>query len=212
MQELSDDLQAAQESARAARGQESGLKEEANRLNQELQKSQRLQRRLQSEKEAQEQDIQELQKQIKRLRGALQVSRTAPPPGGGQPSVTGPACFFDVGVKSSQGFRSEPIRHFRLEMSRERVVLLPVERRHKLIASANCGGGGFTKGSFHPVLLNTGRSTGRHTAGRPTSLPDVFARRYFTDRTAWKPKKSPCVFFGLRVLFHTCLDLKSKYL
>lgn len=75
MQELNDDLQAAQESARAARSQESSLKGEVNRLNQELQKSQRLQRRLQSEKEAQEKDIQELQKQIRRLRGALQVSQ-----------------------------------------------------------------------------------------------------------------------------------------
>lgn len=75
MQELNDDLQASQESARVARGQESSLKQEVNRLNQELQKSQRFQRRLQSEKEAQEKDIQELQKQIKRLRGALQVSR-----------------------------------------------------------------------------------------------------------------------------------------
>lgn len=84
MQELNDDLQAAQESARAARGQESSLKQEVNRLNQELQKSQRLQRRLQSEKEAQEKDIQELQKQIKRLRGALQVSHTASPPNADQ--------------------------------------------------------------------------------------------------------------------------------
>lgn len=97
MQELSDDLQAAQESSRAARGQESSLKEEVNRLNQELQKSQRLQRRLQSEKEAQEQDIQELQKQIKRLRGALQVSRTAPPPGGGQPPSLAQLVFLMLG-------------------------------------------------------------------------------------------------------------------
>lgn len=79
IQELNDDLQATQESARASRSQESSLKQEVNRLNLELQKSQRLQRRLQSEKEAQEKDIQELQKQMKRLRGALQVSHTALP-------------------------------------------------------------------------------------------------------------------------------------
>lgn len=134
MQELNNDLQAAQESAKAARGQESSLKQEVNRLNQELQRSQRLQRRLQSEKEEQEKDIQELQKQIKRLRGALQVSHTVSPPHGHQPF----ACIFVCvslwwGKKfTTAGFGSERIRYFRLEMSREHVDLFPVERRHKL--------------------------------------------------------------------------------
>lgn len=73
MQELNEELQAAKESAKAAKGQESGLKEEVNGLNQDLQRSHRAQRRLQGEKEAREQEIQELKQQIKRLSGALQV-------------------------------------------------------------------------------------------------------------------------------------------
>lgn len=74
MQELSEELQAAKESAKSARGRESSLKEEVDRLNQDIQKAQKTQRRLQAEKEAQEQEIEELKQQIKRLTNALQVS------------------------------------------------------------------------------------------------------------------------------------------
>lgn len=74
MQELNEELQAAKESAKAAKGQESSLKEEVNGLNQDLQRSHRAQRRLQSEKEAREQEIQELKQQVKRLGSALQVA------------------------------------------------------------------------------------------------------------------------------------------
>lgn len=73
VQELNEELQAAKESAKAAKGQESSLKEEVNGLNQDLQRSHRAQRRLQGEKEAREQEIQELKQQIKRLSSALQV-------------------------------------------------------------------------------------------------------------------------------------------
>uniref|UniRef100_A0AAX7VT04 Centrosomal protein of 290kDa coiled-coil region domain-containing protein n=1 Tax=Astatotilapia calliptera TaxID=8154 RepID=A0AAX7VT04_ASTCA len=74
MQELSEELQAAKESAKSARGRESSLKEEVDRLNQDIQKAQKTQRRLQAEKEAQEQEIEELKQQIKRLTSALQVT------------------------------------------------------------------------------------------------------------------------------------------
>uniref|UniRef100_A0A669CYD6 Centrosomal protein 290 n=1 Tax=Oreochromis niloticus TaxID=8128 RepID=A0A669CYD6_ORENI len=66
-------LQAAKESAKSARSRESSLKEEVDRLNQDIQKAQKTQRRLQAEKEAQEQEIEELKQQIKRLTSALQV-------------------------------------------------------------------------------------------------------------------------------------------
>ena len=74
MQELNEELQAAKESAKAARGRENTLKEEVDSLNQDLQKSQKTQRRLQAEREEKEQEIQELKQQIKRLISALQVS------------------------------------------------------------------------------------------------------------------------------------------
>ncbi|XP_063335189.1 centrosomal protein of 290 kDa isoform X9 [Pelmatolapia mariae] len=77
MQELSEELQAAKESAKSARGRESSLKEEVDRLNQDIQKAQKTQRRLQAEKEAQEQEIEELKQQIKRLTSALQSQREA---------------------------------------------------------------------------------------------------------------------------------------
>uniref|UniRef100_A0A669CK13 Centrosomal protein 290 n=1 Tax=Oreochromis niloticus TaxID=8128 RepID=A0A669CK13_ORENI len=73
MQEISEELQAAKESAKSARSRESSLKEEVDRLNQDIQKAQKTQRRLQAEKEAQEQEIEELKQQIKRLTSALQV-------------------------------------------------------------------------------------------------------------------------------------------
>uniref|UniRef100_A0AAQ5ZLM5 Centrosomal protein of 290kDa coiled-coil region domain-containing protein n=1 Tax=Amphiprion ocellaris TaxID=80972 RepID=A0AAQ5ZLM5_AMPOC len=74
MQELNEELQAAKESAKAARGRESKLKEEVDGLNQDIQRCQKTQRRLQAEKEEREQEIQELKQQIKRLTNALQVS------------------------------------------------------------------------------------------------------------------------------------------
>ncbi|XP_013129234.1 centrosomal protein of 290 kDa isoform X1 [Oreochromis niloticus] len=77
MQEISEELQAAKESAKSARSRESSLKEEVDRLNQDIQKAQKTQRRLQAEKEAQEQEIEELKQQIKRLTSALQSQREA---------------------------------------------------------------------------------------------------------------------------------------
>lgn len=73
-QNLNEELQAAKESVKRARGRENTLKEEVDGLNQNLQRSQKTQRRLQTEKEEREQEIQELKQQIKRLSGALQVS------------------------------------------------------------------------------------------------------------------------------------------
>lgn len=74
VQELNEDLQAAKECAKAARGRENTLKEELDGLNQDLQRSQKTQRRLQAEKEEREQEIHELKQQVKRLSSVLQVS------------------------------------------------------------------------------------------------------------------------------------------
>lgn len=73
VQEVNEELQAAKESVKAAKGQESSLREEVNGLYQDLQRSHRAQRRLQGEKEAREQEIQELKQQVKRLSSTLQV-------------------------------------------------------------------------------------------------------------------------------------------
>uniref|UniRef100_A0A7N8WZR2 Centrosomal protein 290 n=1 Tax=Mastacembelus armatus TaxID=205130 RepID=A0A7N8WZR2_9TELE len=73
LKELNEELQAAKESAKAARGRENTLKEEVDSLNRDLQKSQKSLRHLQAEKEEREQEIQELKQQIKRLSSALQV-------------------------------------------------------------------------------------------------------------------------------------------
>ncbi|XP_068560642.1 centrosomal protein of 290 kDa isoform X2 [Cebidichthys violaceus] len=72
VQELNEELQAAKDFAKAARGRENALKEEADDLNQDLQRSLKNQRRLQAEKEEREQEIQELKQQAKRLSSALQ--------------------------------------------------------------------------------------------------------------------------------------------
>ncbi|XP_041794545.1 centrosomal protein of 290 kDa isoform X2 [Chelmon rostratus] len=72
VQELNEDLQAAKECAKAARGRENTLKEELDGLNQDLQRSQKTQRRLQAEKEEREQEIHELKQQVKRLSSVLQ--------------------------------------------------------------------------------------------------------------------------------------------
>uniref|UniRef100_A0A8C2Z654 Centrosomal protein 290 n=1 Tax=Cyclopterus lumpus TaxID=8103 RepID=A0A8C2Z654_CYCLU len=72
VQELNEELQAAKEFSKAARGREGTLKEEVEDLNQDLQRTLKNQRRLQAEKEEREQEIQELRQQVKRLSGALQ--------------------------------------------------------------------------------------------------------------------------------------------
>ncbi|CAJ1056113.1 centrosomal protein of 290 kDa isoform X1 [Xyrichtys novacula] len=72
VQELNEELQAAKESVKAARGRESTLKEEVDSLNHDLQRTQKTLRRLQAEKDENEHEIQELRQQIKRLSNALQ--------------------------------------------------------------------------------------------------------------------------------------------
>ncbi|XP_029290176.1 centrosomal protein of 290 kDa isoform X3 [Cottoperca gobio] len=72
VQELNEELHSAKEFARAARGREITLREEADVLNQDLQRSLKTQRRLQAEKEDQEHEIQELKQQAKRFSSALQ--------------------------------------------------------------------------------------------------------------------------------------------
>ncbi|XP_040893439.1 centrosomal protein of 290 kDa isoform X2 [Toxotes jaculatrix] len=84
VQELNEELQAAKESAKAARGRENTLKEEVECLNQDLQRSQKTQRRLQTEKEEREQEIQEVKQQMKRLSSALQ---NQPEPDGKGPTI-----------------------------------------------------------------------------------------------------------------------------
>ncbi|XP_061772969.1 centrosomal protein of 290 kDa isoform X2 [Nerophis ophidion] len=69
VQELSEELQDAKESARRS---ENTIKKEVERLNQELHRSQNNRRSLQAQKEAKEEEIQELQKQVKRLRSCIQ--------------------------------------------------------------------------------------------------------------------------------------------
>lgn len=73
VENLNEELQAAKESAKRARGRENTLKEEVDGLNQNLQRSQKTQKRLQTEKEEREQEIQELKQKIKRLSSACQV-------------------------------------------------------------------------------------------------------------------------------------------
>ncbi|XP_074489789.1 centrosomal protein of 290 kDa isoform X6 [Sebastes fasciatus] len=84
VQELNEELQAAKELTRAARGQENTLKEEVDGLNQDFQRSLKTQRRLQAEKEEREQEIQELKQQVRRLSSALQ---SQPEPDGKGPTV-----------------------------------------------------------------------------------------------------------------------------
>ncbi|XP_077423509.1 centrosomal protein of 290 kDa isoform X2 [Vanacampus margaritifer] len=67
--ELNNELQMAKESAKK---NENSLRKEVDNLNQELQKSQNHQRTLQAKKVAGEQEIQELQKQVKRLSSCIQ--------------------------------------------------------------------------------------------------------------------------------------------
>ncbi|XP_028285706.1 centrosomal protein of 290 kDa [Parambassis ranga] len=84
VQDLTEELQGAKDSVRAARGRENALKEEVDGLNQDIQRCQKTQRRLQAEKEEREQEIQELRQQIKRLTSAL---RNQPEPDGKGESV-----------------------------------------------------------------------------------------------------------------------------
>ncbi|XP_014882643.1 centrosomal protein of 290 kDa-like, partial [Poecilia latipinna] len=72
VQELNEELQAAKESAKAARSRENVLKEEVEGLNLDFQKYQRTQRRLQAEKAEREQEVVELKQQIKRLTSTMQ--------------------------------------------------------------------------------------------------------------------------------------------
>ena len=76
VQELNEELHAAKDSAKAARGRETALKEELEGLNQDLQRSQKAQSRTQGEKEEREKEIQELKQRIKRLSGGLQIRVT----------------------------------------------------------------------------------------------------------------------------------------
>ncbi|RVE71322.1 hypothetical protein OJAV_G00050650 [Oryzias javanicus] len=69
VQELSEELLTAKEAARAARGREHILKEEVDRLNQ---RSQKMQRRLQADKDEREQESLQLKQQVKRLTSAMQ--------------------------------------------------------------------------------------------------------------------------------------------
>ncbi|XP_051917156.1 centrosomal protein of 290 kDa-like isoform X2 [Hippocampus zosterae] len=69
VQELSKELQTAKESAKR---NESTLRKEVDNLNQELQKSQNHQKSFRVKKEEGEQEIQELQKQVKRLSSCIQ--------------------------------------------------------------------------------------------------------------------------------------------
>lgn len=75
MQELNEELQSAKDSAKAMKGRESVLKEVEEALNQELQRSHRTQRRLQTERDEREQEVKELRQQVKRLSNALQVGK-----------------------------------------------------------------------------------------------------------------------------------------
>uniref|UniRef100_A0A3Q3L2Y2 Centrosomal protein 290 n=1 Tax=Labrus bergylta TaxID=56723 RepID=A0A3Q3L2Y2_9LABR len=72
VQELDEELQAAKESVRTARGRENTLKEQVDSLNHDLQRTQKTLKRVQAEKEENEHEIQELKRQIKRLSNALQ--------------------------------------------------------------------------------------------------------------------------------------------
>lgn len=74
VQELSEDLQAAKESAKTSRGHESVLRKEVDSLNQDLQRCHKAQRRAQVEKEECEKEVHILKQQNKRLSAALQVS------------------------------------------------------------------------------------------------------------------------------------------
>lgn len=73
MQDLSEELQTARESAKAARSQEKSLKEEVCRLTSDLQMSKKTHRRLQADREEREKEIQELKQQNSRFKDALQV-------------------------------------------------------------------------------------------------------------------------------------------
>ncbi|XP_036068091.1 centrosomal protein of 290 kDa isoform X4 [Oryzias melastigma] len=72
VQELSEELLTAKESVRAARGREHVLKEEVDRLNQDYQRCQKMQRRLQADKDEREQENLQLKQQVKRLTSAMQ--------------------------------------------------------------------------------------------------------------------------------------------
>ncbi|MEQ2281678.1 hypothetical protein AMECASPLE_032950, partial [Ameca splendens] len=72
VQELNEEVQAAKESAKAARSRENILKEEVKGLNQDFQKYQKTLRRLQAEKEEREQEVKGLRQQVQRLTSSMQ--------------------------------------------------------------------------------------------------------------------------------------------
>ncbi|XP_047249000.1 centrosomal protein of 290 kDa isoform X6 [Girardinichthys multiradiatus] len=72
VQELNEEVQAAKESAKAARNRENILKEEVKGLNQDFQKYQKTLRRLQAEKEEREQEVKGLRQQVQRLTSSMQ--------------------------------------------------------------------------------------------------------------------------------------------
>lgn len=72
LKELSEELEAAVKSVKAARGRENRLTQEVDCLSRELQRSHKAQRRGQVESEEREQEVHELQQQNKRLIGAFQ--------------------------------------------------------------------------------------------------------------------------------------------
>ncbi|XP_035280750.1 centrosomal protein of 290 kDa isoform X4 [Anguilla anguilla] len=77
IQELSEELQVAKDGLRAARSRESSLRDEAEALSRDLQRSQKTQAKLQKEKEEREDEVQELKKRVKRLTTGLQSKAEA---------------------------------------------------------------------------------------------------------------------------------------
>ncbi|XP_064199089.1 centrosomal protein of 290 kDa isoform X4 [Anguilla rostrata] len=77
IQELSEELQVAKDGLRAARSRESSLRDEAEGLSRDLQRSQKTQAKLQKEKEEREDEVQELKKRVKRLTTGLQSKAEA---------------------------------------------------------------------------------------------------------------------------------------
>ncbi|XP_061108254.1 centrosomal protein of 290 kDa isoform X2 [Conger conger] len=77
IQEVNEELQVAKDGLRAARARESSLRDEAEGLSRDLQRSQKTQAKLQKEKEESEDEVQELKKRVKRLTTGLQSKAEA---------------------------------------------------------------------------------------------------------------------------------------
>lgn len=95
MQDLSEELQTARDSAKAARSQERSLKEEVCQLTSDLQMSKKAHRRLQADREEREKEIQELKQQNSRFKGALQVRGA---------TKSKEACSIDEGLNGHEAF------------------------------------------------------------------------------------------------------------